>query len=82
MGEVRVRNLDAEVVRELREQARRRGMSLESSLRSLLAEEAFRPRRELSARARELRDEIRGTVGELDDSTPLIRAERDRRPCS
>lgn len=82
MGEVRVRNLDDEVVRELREQARRKGVSLEAALRSLLADEAFRPRREMSAKARELRESIRETYGELDDSTPLIRAERDRRPCS
>lgn len=82
MGEVRVRNLDDEVVRELRERARRNGVSLESSLRSLLAEEAYRPRRELAARTRELRESILSSCGELDDSTPLIRAERERQPCS
>lgn len=78
MGDVRVRNLDDNVVAELKDRAKRHGRSLESELRELLTKEAYRPRRELAARTKEMRDELRQQYGELSDSTPGIREERDR----
>lgn len=77
MGDVRVRNLDDEIVEELKARARRHGKSLESELRAVLTAEARRPRQELSKRLQSFRDELRQQYGELPDSTPFIRAERD-----
>ena len=53
--------------------------SLQQELHSLLTEEAYRPRRELAARLRGLKDGIRKESGELPDSTPGIRQDRDKR---
>ncbi len=78
MGDVRVRNLDDNVVAEFKDRAKRHGRSLEAELREVLTAEAFRLRRELAERARQLRDELRAECGELPDSTPFIREERDR----
>jgi len=79
MAEVRVRNLDDGVVSALKDRARRHGQSLSEELRELLTREAFRPRQETVERLQKLRDGIRADFGELPDSTPFIRAERDRR---
>ena len=79
MGEVRVRHLPEEVVDEWKARAERHGHSLQEELRTLLEEEAYRPRREMVARLRKLQDAIRAGSGELPDSTPGIREERDRR---
>jgi plasmid stability protein len=78
MGELRVRNLDEQVVLEFRERARRHGRSLEAELRSFLSEEAFRPHRELADESERLCESIRARVGVLPDSTPYVREERDR----
>ena len=77
MGDIRVRNLEDEVVAELKARARRHGNSLEAELRSLLTAEARRPRQELAKRLADFRDGLREKYGELPDSTPFIRAERD-----
>lgn len=75
MGEVRVRNLDDEVVRELRGRARRKGVDLAAAAYGVcLRMRRFALGAELSAKAKELRESIRETSGELDDSTPLIHA--------
>ena len=79
MGDVRVRNLSDEVIEQWKARARHHGHSLQEELRSLLVEEAYRPRRELVARLRELQDTIRAECGELPDSSAGIREERDRR---
>lgn len=79
MGEIRVRDIDDGVVSELRDRARRHGNSLSEELREMLTREAFRPREEAAERLQVLRDTIRGKCGVLPDSTPGIRAERDRR---
>lgn len=79
MGDIRVRNLDDTVVAELKDRAKRHGRSLEAELRSVLTDEAFRPRRELAERAEQLRDSLRAEYGAFPDSTPIIREERDRR---
>lgn len=79
MGEIRVRGVDEGVIHALRDNARREGSSLSELLRRLLADAAMRPRRELIAQARAIREGMRDVHGTLDDSTPAIRAERDER---
>ena len=79
MGEVRVRNLDDGVVSMLRDRARLHRKSLPQELREMLTAEAMRPRREMVDRLQVLPDQIRAESGELPDSTPMIREERDRR---
>lgn len=78
MGDVRVRNLDDNVVAEFKDRARRHGRSLEAELREVLTTEAFRLRRELAAKAQQFREELRAKYGEFPDSTADIREERDR----
>ena len=78
MGQVRVRNLDDEVVQELKDRAQRLGTSVEAMLRTLITEEAKRPRREMLEERLLHQDTIRATHGFLPDSTPEIRQERDR----
>lgn len=79
MGEVSVRDLDDAVVVALKDRARRHGKSLSEELREMLTREAVRPRQETAERLQALRDQIRAECGELPDSTPFIRAKRDRR---
>lgn len=78
MSEVRVRNLDENVVAELKARARRAGISLEATLREILRQEAFRPRRELASKLEKFHAELEAKHGLLPDSTPGIREERDR----
>lgn len=77
MGDVRVRNLDDEVVLVLKDRARRKGVSLEAELREVLSAEALRPRREWFQRLKEMHEDMRREFGVLPDSTPGIRAWRD-----
>lgn len=79
MAEIRVRNLDDGVVSALKVRAQRHGKSLSEELREMLTAEATRPKREMLDRLQGLRDSIRAESGELPDSTPFIRAERDKR---
>ena len=75
-AQVTVRNLDAAVVTGLKHRAKRNGISLEQELRTLLTRAARPGRAELLAEA----DRIRAmTPGELTDSVPLLRADRDGR---
>ena len=76
VSQVVVRNLDARVVVELKQRARRNGRSLEQELRVILARAARPGRRELIAEA----DRIRAmTAGPLEDSVSLLRQARDNR---
>ncbi|MGH7242369.1 MAG: FitA-like ribbon-helix-helix domain-containing protein [Phycisphaerales bacterium] len=77
MGEVRIRNLEEEVVQALKAQAQRHGISFESELRQLLTDAAWRPRRQMVKELRKLQAKIRAEVGILSDSAPIIRAQRD-----
>lgn len=77
MKDVRVRNLPDEIVQALRLRASRNGQSLEGELRTLLTEEALRPKRELLALLKQSQDEQQKAHGVLADSTPYIRAMRD-----
>lgn len=79
MSEVRVRNVDADVVAQLKERARMNGRSLEGELREALTELVMRPKREIIEKAAQLRAAIRAESGILKDSAAYIREERDRR---
>lgn len=77
MGDIRVRNVSADVVHLLKAQAERSGKSWQAFLHEALTEAAMRPRRELVLELRESHRQMREHYGELPDSTPGIRAERD-----
>jgi plasmid stability protein len=79
MTDVRVRDLDDDIVSLLKEQARGNQRTLENYIREVLTDLATRPRRELAERAARLRASIREESGALNDSSPFIREERDRR---
>ena len=79
MTDVRVRNLDDNVVAQLKDRARMNGRSLENEIREALTELATRSRREIVERTAQLRASIKAESGVLTDSAPFIREERDRR---
>jgi len=79
MADVRVRNLDDDIVALLKDRARMNGRTLENELREALTELATRSTRELAEQAAELRAAIKAESGVLTDSAPFIREERDRR---
>ena len=75
-AQVIVRNLDAEVVAELKRRAKHNGRSLERELRLILTRTARPDRAALLAEA----DRIRAmTPGPLEDSVSLLRQDRDGR---
>ena len=75
-SQVIVRNLDAEIVAELKRRAKRNGRSLERELRLILTRAARPDRRALIAET----DRIRVmTDGPLEDSVSLLRQDRDTR---
>lgn len=79
MAQVRVRNLDDAVVQEFKERAKRLGSNVEALLRTLLTNEAKRPRQEWYERVGALHDTVKTQCGELPDSTEYIRDQRERR---
>ena len=75
-SQVIVRNLDAEVVAELKRRAKHNGRSLERELRLILTRAARPDRAALLAET----DRIRAlTAGPLEDSVALLRQDRDSR---
>jgi plasmid stability protein len=78
MADVKIRKLDDWVVASFRARAKQAGRSLEEELRQCLTETARERRRRFLAELEELNDRLRETYGELPDSTPLIREERDQ----
>ena len=75
-SQVIVRNLDTDVVAELKRRARRNGRSLERELRLILTRAARPDRAGLLAET----DRIRAmTAGPLEDSVSLLRHDRDSR---
>jgi hypothetical protein len=62
----------------LRQRADREGSSVEGLLRSIITREALRPKQEMLAELREHQRVMRETYGELPDSAPGIRQERER----
>lgn len=78
MADVKIRKLDDWVVESFRARAQQAGRSLEEELRQLLTETARGRRQRLIAELEELNADLREKYGELPDSTPSIREERDR----
>ena len=78
MADVKIRRLDDWVVESFRARARQAGRSLEEELRQHLTETARERRRRFAAELEELNAKLREKYGELPDSTPLIREERDQ----
>ena len=78
MADVKIRRLEDWVVESFRARARQAGRSLEEELRQHLTETARERRRRFVAELEELNAKLREKYGELPDSTPLIREERDR----
>ena len=78
MVDVRVRNLDDDIVALLKDRARMNGRTLENELREALTELATRSKRELAEQVAQLRAAIKAESGVLTESAPFIREERDR----
>lgn len=74
MGQVIIRNLDDSVLAHLKAKAKRAGVSLEQSLRDLLAREAKTDREAIKALSRRIRAASKPV--EI-DATELIREDRD-----
>jgi plasmid stability protein len=79
MTEVRIRNVDDWVVDWHRQKAKRDGRSLESELREILTAAALERKRIIAEGMRADLDELRAKHGTFPDSTPSIRADRERR---
>lgn len=79
MTEVRIRNVDDWVMAFHRLEARRQGLSLENLLKSMLTASAAAKRQMLVSEIRTDLSELEQKLGTFPDSTPFIRAERDRR---
>ena len=77
MAQVLIRQLDDQLVERLRQQAKRRGLSLEQSLRDILRQAATEPAQLLDDLAR-LRRQTPATGREL-DVAELIREGREQR---
>jgi plasmid stability protein len=77
VAQVIVRNLDDQVVDRLKERAKRKGRSLETELRFILAEAAQPSRADLRAEMGRIRAMSPRRL--KNDSTDLIREDRDRR---
>jgi plasmid stability protein len=77
MTDVRVRDLDDQVIAELKAQAKRHGRTFGQELHEILTDAAWRPRREWARKLRERHEAMRDKHGVLPDSTPGIRAWRD-----
>ena len=79
MAQILVRNLDAGVVRKLKERARKAGRSLQAEARFILEKEANSPQVDMET-ARKLAEEFRKKFKgrKFSDSADLIREDRDR----
>lgn len=79
MAEVKIRKLEDWVVDSFRARAKAAGRSLEEELRQLLIATARQRRQAYVEELREFRDRLQAEYGEMPDSTPLIREDRDER---
>ena len=77
MADIEITKLDDWVVESFRARARQAGRSLEEELRQFLTVAARERRRRLIAELDALNARLREKYGELPDSTPLIREDRD-----
>jgi plasmid stability protein len=79
MANVKVRNLDDQVVDFHRRRAAQAGRSLEAELRRVLTEATYAKRRKMVREITRNFERLRKKVGTLPDSAPGIRAEREGR---
>lgn len=79
MADVKVRNLPDWVVASFRNRAQSEGRSLEEELRVLLTDEATKRRQETLRKLKAFQAKMRKKYGELSDSTPGIREDRQAR---
>lgn len=79
MTDVKIRKLEDWVVETHRATAAAAGRSLEEELRRIVTDAALRPQHDFARRVREIQDEMYRKYGEMPDSTPLIREDRDQR---
>jgi plasmid stability protein len=77
MADVKIRKLDDWVVASFRARARQAGRSLEEELRQFLTEAARERRRRFADKLEAFTEQLRAKYGEMPDSTPLIREDRD-----
>ena len=76
MPQLLVRDVPAEIVDALKRRAAKAGHSAEAEHRRILEEALSKPERDFWEEAAELRAELVGRI--TDDSTDIIRADRDR----
>jgi hypothetical protein len=79
MAEIRLRNVDEGVRATLKDQARRKGMTLSAYLYEVLRDHAAKPQREFAEQARKRLVEIQQKYSTFSDSAVLIREDRDAR---
>jgi plasmid stability protein len=79
MADVKVRRLPAWVVASFKSRAQRAGHSLEEELRALLTETASKPRQNRVTEMAAFQRMLEKKYGQLADSAPGIRADRDKR---
>jgi plasmid stability protein len=79
MADVEIRNVPDWVVEAYRVRAQRGGHSLEEELLGFLTEGALLGRKLFARQAKAFRDTLRRKYGELPDSTPGIREDREAR---
>ena len=79
MAQILVRNLDEDVVKRLKERARKEGRSLQSKVKEILEQAANTPQVDMET-ARKMVDRIRKKLKgrKFPDSVELIREGRDR----
>ncbi len=79
MADVKIRKLEEWVVESFRAQARKAGHSLEAELRQFLTEAARQRRQQVIDEIKAFNEQLRAKYGEMSDSTPLIREDRESR---
>lgn len=79
MADVKIRNLDDGLRDTYQRMAEAEGISLEEQLRRVLSEYLSQERRKMILEVEEGLARMRDKYGVLPDSTPGIRADRDRR---
>ncbi len=79
MADVKIRNLDDHLHETYRQRAESHGISLEEELRRALRDNLRKERRAWAERLLAAHEEFQRKFGVLPDSTPGIRADRDRR---
>jgi plasmid stability protein len=79
MADVKIRKLPDWVVASFKARAEHEGRSLEEELRNLITDEATKRRQETVRKLAAFRGKLRRKYGELSDSTPGIREDREAR---